>query len=138
VALVLGVSLAAASVLDVPLRGGTGDRTYRPTSVADVRPTYRMAAGEIVLDLRGLDLQGRTARVLVTNGVGHIQIFVPPTATVVASGHAGAGEVRLLGWSWDGAHVDRRRTATGVEGGGRLIVEARVGLGQVEVLHAQA
>src|SRR5205085_98464 len=38
VAIVLGVATAAASVLDVPLTGEGGDRTYRPTTVAELRP----------------------------------------------------------------------------------------------------
>jgi phage shock protein PspC (stress-responsive transcriptional regulator) len=138
VAIVLGASLAVASVADVPLRGGTGDRIYRPTSLAELRPTYRMAVGELVLDLRALDLEGRTARVLVTDGIGHLEVLVPRTATVTAIGHAGAGEVRLFDQAWDGVKVDRGRTFPGREGGGRIVVEARVGLGQVEVLHAEA
>jgi hypothetical protein len=138
VAIMLASSLAVASVIDVPLRGGAGDRTYRPTTLAELRPTYRMAIGELVLDLRALDMQGRTANVLVTDGIGHLQVLVPRSAGVIAMGHAGAGDVRLFEQSWSGVKVDKRQTVAGREGGGRIVVRARVGLGQVEVLHAQA
>jgi phage shock protein PspC (stress-responsive transcriptional regulator) len=138
VAIVLGVALAAASVLDVPIKGESGDRTFRPTTLTDLRPTYRVAVGQLVLDLRDLDLGGRTVSVLATDAIGHLQVLVPRTATVVATGHAGAGDVTLFGQSWDGTHVDKTRTSPGPEGGGRIELTARVGIGQVEVLRAEA
>jgi phage shock protein PspC (stress-responsive transcriptional regulator) len=138
VAVVLGLALAAASVLDVPIEGESGDRTYRPTTVADLRPAYRVAAGQLILDLRGLDLGGRTVSVLASDGIGHLEVLVPPAATVVATGHVGAGEVRLFEESWDGTHVDKTRTSPGQDGGGRVVLRARVGIGQVEVIHAEA
>jgi hypothetical protein len=138
VAIVLGVSLAAASVLDVPLRGGTGDRTYRPATLAELRPSYSMAVGQLVVALRDLDLRGASVDVTVSDGVGHIQVLVPRAAQVVAVGHAGAGDVRLFEWDWSGTHLDKRATAPGQEGRGSIVVHARVGAGQVEVLHAEA
>ena len=47
-------------------------------------------------------------------------------------------QVRLFDLTWNGTHIDKSRIANGVEGGGRIVVRARVGAGQVEVLHAAA
>ena len=55
-AMVLVVPLAVVSAADLDLRGGVGQREYRPTSVADLRPEYRLGVGQIDLDLRNLEL----------------------------------------------------------------------------------
>jgi predicted membrane protein len=94
--------------------------------------------GDLQLDLRDLDLSGRSTEVLVTAGVGHIEVVVPESIQLVVIAHAGLGEVDVFGSSWDGSRIDRRVVAGGREGGGRLTVRARVGIGQVEVLRAAA
>ena len=64
---VLGVLLtllaSAAAVADVPVRGGVGDRTWRPATVSDLHDAYRLGIGQAELDLTRLDLAGagRTA-----------------------------------------------------------------------------
>src|SRR5829696_2592586 len=44
------VALAALAG-NVPVEGGMADRLYQPTTPAQVRPSYRLAGGEMVLDL---------------------------------------------------------------------------------------
>lgn len=138
VAMLLGLGLGVTSVVDVPLTGEIGDRLYRPASVSEIRSSYRLGIGQIVLDLRKVDLAGRDQSVLVTDGIGHVDVIVPAGVEVVAIGHAGAGDVRLFGSDSDGTHIDRRVVSPGIEGGGRLTVRARVGAGQVEVRRAAA
>ncbi|MGH9222236.1 MAG: PspC domain-containing protein [Acidimicrobiales bacterium] len=137
VAILLSLGLAAASVVDVPLRGGAGDRSYRPATVADVRSPYRLGAGEMTLDLSAVDLAPSSSRTIVaTVGLGALMVIVPRTAEVLVIGHAGLGELRLFGLHSEGMDVDRRVTSPGLEGGGRLIIRAGVGVGQVEVRRA--
>ena len=63
-AMVLVLPLAVVSAADLDLRGGVGQREYRPTSVADLRPEYRLGMGQIDLDLRNIELPaGRDASV---------------------------------------------------------------------------
>jgi phage shock protein PspC (stress-responsive transcriptional regulator) len=138
VALVLGAALAVASVADVPLSHGTGERIHRPVSLAALRPTYRLGIGHLVVDLRNIDFNGETRSLLATDGIGELEVIVPSSVEVVAAGHVGAGDVRLFGTNWDGTHVDGRVTSAGQEGGGRLVVRARVGIGQVRVNRAAA
>src|SRR4051794_5650165 len=51
-AMVLVLPLAVVSAADLDLRGGVGPREYRPTSLSQLRPEYRLGAGQIDLDLR--------------------------------------------------------------------------------------
>src|SRR5262249_29254989 len=44
-ALLLFPIVLAASLIHIPFRGGFGERIYRPASVTQVRPEYRMVAG---------------------------------------------------------------------------------------------
>ena len=60
----LGLGLCVASVVDVPLRGGTGDRTFAPSSVLDVRSPYRLAVGHLTLDLSDVDVSGTSPTVV--------------------------------------------------------------------------
>jgi hypothetical protein len=140
VALVLTVALATSSLVDVPLAGGVGDRTYRPVTVEQLRSPYRISVGELTLDLSQLDLDGRRAEVLVTAGIGRVEVLVPSAVQLTVAGHAGLGEVVLLGSTWEGSGIDQRvvRSGAGLEGEGRLSVRARVGIGQVEVRRAAA
>src|SRR5689334_23170200 len=51
-AMVLVLPLAVVSAADIDLRGGVGAQQYRPVSVADLHPQYRVGLGHIDLDLR--------------------------------------------------------------------------------------
>ena len=140
VAILLALGLGVAAAVDVPLRGGTGERDYRPATVADVRTPYRLAIGELTLDLSGLaiDTGSSATPVVASVGVGHLVVIVPRSAEVVVTAHAGLGELDIDGRHWEGTDVDERITLDGVEGGGRIVLRAEVGIGQVEVRRASA
>ena len=66
VALAIGGGVAAAADLD--FRGGIGERTYNPTSVASIPADgYRLGVGRLVVDLRDLDWQQAARRRLSTS-----------------------------------------------------------------------
>lgn len=139
VVVLLGLGLAVASVADVPFHGGIGERFFTPHSTAELQPTYRWGIGHAVLDLRGVDFGPTTSRtVLVTNAIGRLEVIVPPAVTVEVHAHSGAGEIVALGDTWDGSHLDRTVVRAGTDGSGRLVLRARVGIGQVEVRRAAA
>lgn len=82
----------------VPLRGGVGERVWEPTSVAQVRPSYELAAGLLVLDLRSLDVPaGTTVAVEATVAAGTVLVQLPGDVGVRVRGEAGLGEVDLPG-----------------------------------------
>ena len=84
--------LLAASLIDVPLQGGFGDRFDRPATVADVQTTYHLLSGQQVLDLRAVPLDGAVLRITATVGAGRMVVLVPRTVSVQVHGRAGAGE----------------------------------------------
>jgi len=138
VGVVLGVALLAASAVDVPLRGGVGDRTYRPRVASDLQSPYRLAAGNLEVDLGGLDLSGTTATVTASVGAGDLQVVVPDGAEVIVDAHVGAGTITVFGRQSDGTDTGRHLVEPGREGGGRLVLTTRAGFGDLEVLRASS
>jgi hypothetical protein len=139
VGLLLAVALAAASVIDdVPVRGGAGDVSFRPVGIEEVRTPYRLAAGQLIVDLTAVDLHGETVRVVASVAAGHLDIVVPDDVAVEIDAHIGAGDLMLLGRESDGLDIDRQLTDPGREGAGRLILRADAGVGLVEVRRAAA
>ena len=136
VGLLLSVALATASVIDVPIRGGAGDVSHRPATLAEIRSPYRLAAGELFLDLRDLRLDGETLTVVASVAAGSLQVVVPADVAVDVDAHVGAGELDVLGRHSEGVDVDRTVTESGQEGAGRLVLRAETGIGQVEVRRA--
>jgi phage shock protein PspC (stress-responsive transcriptional regulator) len=128
--------LAATTAVDVPLEGGIGDRVHRPQSIDELDDEYRLGVGELVLDLRGLDgadLRGDAPTIEVTIGAGAMEVFLPPGATVTGTAHAQLGDVDVLGARSKGGDATRRIDVIGTEGGGRVDLDLRVGVGEVIV-----
>jgi phage shock protein PspC (stress-responsive transcriptional regulator) len=132
--------LSVSSLIDVPFKGGVGQRTERPSSTAELKPEYHLAAGELRLDLRDVSFpQNSTTDVEATVGAGHLVVIVPGGVEVDVHGHAGAGEVQFPGDDGQGGvRVDRDTQLHAMEGAARIKLDAEVGLGQVEVQDAPA
>jgi len=128
--LILLATLVLSLAIDVPFRGGVGDREWHPTTAAEVDRTYHLAVGQLTLDLSDVTID-RPTRVTVNLGIGEVVVRVPRDASVVLDAHAGAGEVDLLGRTDDGAGASRH--VVDDRGGPELVLSARVGLGHVEV-----
>ncbi|MEO7556623.1 MAG: PspC domain-containing protein [Acidimicrobiales bacterium] len=135
VGLVLATALTAVSVVSIPFEGGIGQRTYRPASAAEVDADYHVAVGELVLrlgDVRPAD--GTTLRIDATVGIGHLLVNVPTDVEVVVRGRSDVGDVRIAGLDESGWRVDQSSAIhAGREGGGRIELDVRVGVGMVEV-----
>ena len=134
--ILVGVMLLAATAIsntiDVPLRGGIGNRQYRPVQVTDLRSRYELGIGELKLDLRDVPLAGGTTVVDAQTGIGALEVFVPSSVRVEVHAHAGAGSLRLFGSDTGGWPDDDQRTVAG-SGTGVLRLNLRVGAGQVRV-----
>ena len=131
---------SAASFSHVTVGGGVGDRTWTPTTVEQLRPTYRLAAGESELDLSGLDLTdpGRY-RVELRQGVGDMLVVVPDDVVVLVDAQVDAGELRLPDVDpIDGTDLDERVTvpAGSSPRAAVLVVDAQLGVGSLEVRRA--
>ena len=132
VGLLLTLVTAVATVADVPLTGGTGERTWHPVRADSLEPEYRLGAGSLELDLRDLDVPVRSRRVEVSVGAGRIRLWLPEGADVELDTHVGMGSALVLGREDGGIDVDRHLD---LQRGGsrRLVIDAHVGMGRLEV-----
>jgi phage shock protein PspC (stress-responsive transcriptional regulator) len=128
------IAAACASVVDVPLRGGIGDRVWEPTAV--VRPAYRLGIGDSTLDLTRVTADDIDTDVSV--GIGHLRVVVPSDATVDVDAHAGAGQLHVLGRVVDGTDLDESVHSRGGELGKTITLDVRIGVGQLEVVRDAA
>ena len=138
VGLVLLVALSFTSALKIPFSGGVGQRTYNPATLSEVDDEYHLAIGELRLDLGRIHLpSGSVQHITATVGIGHLLLEVPRDVTVVVNGHAELGSFAIGGHDDGGWKVDKREVLhQGNESGGRIEIDATVGVGQVEVQDA--
>ncbi|GAA3385517.1 hypothetical protein GCM10020369_19340 [Cryptosporangium minutisporangium] len=102
----LGIGSIAENVDGGPSNDGR-DVTHRPTSVAEVLPTYEFGAGDFELDLTAVDFTGTTKTIVVNSGFGDSQILLPEDVDVRIEYDLGAGDAQIL---------DRRDEGLGVHG----------------------
>ncbi|MGZ4108401.1 MAG: hypothetical protein ACXVP7_01805 [Actinomycetota bacterium] len=130
----LTVLLLASTVVDVPLGGGAGNRTYRPTMLES--RTYELAMGEMTIDLRHPAIRSatpRTVHIAGHVGVGHLVVIVPSTYTAIdVHAKAGIGDVLVFGHDRSGFGPEYRSAGTS-EITPSLVLDVTVGIGQVEV-----
>jgi phage shock protein PspC (stress-responsive transcriptional regulator) len=131
---ILPVALVS-SLVRVPIRGGTGDRVFAPTSVQSVSPEYRLAAGHIRLDLTDLQWGSSSVSTRIRVAAGQIDVIVPDDVTVDFHGHAGAGEIDLPGGVVrNGVDVTLQTAIAGSQPTApHLNLDAEVSLGQIHV-----
>ena len=130
-AVVLSLAAAADWDLEIPLGGGVGDRTERPTTPADLTG-YELGVGNLVVDLRQLQVPPGTTRVQARVGVGELAVEVPQGVSVAVVARSGLGQVQALGQE-EGGFASRIDTVSEAGGDRRLELDLRVGLGQVRV-----
>lgn len=89
---VLAVPLVLVADTDVSLWSGTGERRVEITSPDDLQDEYRYGIGELVVDMRRLDLAGAARRVDIGLVVGKIRVYVPDSVELVIDADIGAGQ----------------------------------------------
>jgi phage shock protein PspC (stress-responsive transcriptional regulator) len=138
-ALVMAMPVAVVAAADIEFKGGVGDREYRPASVDDLRDTYRLGAGRLRVDLRDVDfVPTTTTHMKVRVGTGRIHVIAPDGVCVQTVAHAGAGNIRLGGRRSEGIDVDAERRPVAENSAPVLDLDARAGLGEIEVTSTRA
>jgi phage shock protein PspC (stress-responsive transcriptional regulator) len=133
-AVVLALSAGVVSAAGVDLDGGVGDRSYRPTSTAELRETYQLGAGDLTLDLLALKLPPGETRVRLDLGVGTARVVLHDSeACVGLTGDVGIGEARLYQRKSSGVDVDFSELPTASASTPRLVIEGDVGVGSLQV-----
>ena len=112
---VLIMPLAVVSAADIDLRGGVGELKYRPPTVADMHPQYRLGVGHMDLDLSRLDLPAQTTQVNVSLGMGEARVRVPAGTCVLTDAKIGVGaaDVPERSNQWIDISIEPDRAARG-------------------------
>lgn len=133
-ALVVGAALFLTAVVDIPLRGPVGQHRWSPQTISEVDDPYELSAGEGTLDLRAISIPaGEELSVDASVGMGHLIVEVPYDATVEVTTDIGMGEAVVFGTSDSGIGVGGTQVSDPDLDAGRLVLDLRVGLGQIEV-----
>jgi phage shock protein PspC (stress-responsive transcriptional regulator) len=131
VAFVLAVAVIAAAHVD--LHGGIGERAYRPQRLSEVRPTYRLGAGRLEIDLRSIAFPAGDTRLHVRLGMGELVVLVPRGVCVATSARIGGGYVGAFEGRSGGLDVDWAERPSPPPHTPRLVLEGNVGLGALLV-----
>jgi hypothetical protein len=107
-----------------------------------VHSQYRLAIGNMTLDLRNVVFPAGTTHVTASVGIGHLQVEVPSGTTVSVNAHSGVGQVQVFGQDDSGLSAGRAVQAPGPPGSGsaagpgratQIVLDAQTGVGQVQV-----
>jgi phage shock protein PspC (stress-responsive transcriptional regulator) len=130
---ILVAAAAVASVFHVNVGDGVGDRTYVAAGATDVQRDYRLGVGSLRVDLSGVPLPVGETSVRARVGIGELRVVVPAGVALRVNATSRAGEVHVLGLSDDGRNAAIRVNDQGLR---VLVLDARVGLGKVDVVRA--
>jgi hypothetical protein len=135
-ALALAIGVGAASAADLDLKGGVGDRDYRPAAASAIPDGgYELGVGRLAVDLRGLDWSRKRVLDLDARvGAGQLVVAVPSKVCVVADTHVGAGALRVAGQQSDGVDVDLA-TGAGATGMPQLRIDAEADVGEIRIVN---
>ncbi len=136
-ALAIALPLAFVSAAGIDLDGGFGDREERPGTLAEVKDTYRLGAGQLIVDLRDVTLPAGDHPLSVHIGAGHAQVIVDRDVCVASKAEIGMGAVAIFDHDSGGIDVDWRDTRRADGDTPRLVLDGDVGLGLLEVSHTR-
>lgn len=132
-AVLLVIALAIGTALGSTLRGPVGELEASPRTAGEIDDPYRLAIGELTIDLRELDFGGRAASIEASVGLGVINVIYPDDVRIDATTSFGIGNVEtsLAGNATeDGERV--RTEPTGELSRGTITLDLSVGVGSIE------
>jgi hypothetical protein len=132
-ALAFAIPVAIVAAAHADLRGGMGERTFRPRSLAEMRPSYRLGVGRLEVDLRAVAFPPGVTSLRVRLGAGQLVVLVPDTVCVSTRAQLGGGYVGALDRESEGLDVDWSNRPSPPARVPRLLVEGDVGLGAMFV-----
>jgi phage shock protein PspC (stress-responsive transcriptional regulator) len=110
-----------------------GDRTVRPTTLAQVADPIQLSFGELALDLTALPLTDDPTEVTADVEVGQIDVVVPNDAAVDVQARVGAGQITVFGERRGGRGAEVEVVHPGTAGSGRLALDLDLGRGNIVV-----
>ena len=130
---VLTIGLTVGSS-NIAIRGGIGDRVYRPALLQPVN-SYRLGVGDLTVDLTAAPLTSGLTTVSARVGVGHLLVKIPAGAAVRAEVDAGFGNAEVLGERLDihGRSRDIFESDGYDDAPQQIRLILKIGVGQIEV-----
>jgi len=132
-ALIVALPLGVVAAADLDFEGGIGERSYRPTAGSQLQPAYTLGMGELVVDLRDLEMPAGRTDLKLDLGLGEAIVFVPEGVCVASDVRVGAGYAQILDRENGGLDVDWRDSPDSA-GAPRLVIDADVGMGALQVV----
>ncbi len=123
--------MLASSVVTAAFDGGWGDPVFRPRSLNDVDNHYTLTGGDMEIDLRSVDLDGKVVEIEGDVGFGRLLVLVPEGVGVDLTAHVGFGDLIVFGDHNGGVDVDR---TVRVDGNGVIVLDLDVGFGALEIV----
>lgn len=120
-----------ATFLSVPIQGGIGDHRFTPTSVAELRDEYRMAAGVMRIDLRQLPATTKPVEIKASVAAGQLLVILPEDASVDVDSAVGAGDLSILGAYQAGTQLRDHHVVVGQAP--RFVLHLEGGIGGINV-----
>jgi phage shock protein PspC (stress-responsive transcriptional regulator) len=104
----LAVPLVALTALagSVPVEGGVAERLFQPRTPAEVRSDYRLAGGELILDLSRVQPGPNQPPIQASVAGGRLLVVLPDEVAAKIRGRVGVGTLDLLGHVDNGVQVD--------------------------------
>jgi hypothetical protein len=112
-----------------------GSQTTTPTEVSEIDGrAFTHDVGDVTYDLTDLDFGGETVEMSVDLGAGTLVVEVPDEVTVNLEATVGAGQIDAFGKATSGVSLTRNETSTGEPGGGSVLLDLDVDLGDLRVV----
>jgi phage shock protein PspC (stress-responsive transcriptional regulator) len=134
-ALVIAIPLGFVAASGIDVKGGVGDRDYRPTSLAEVKQGYRLGVGALRVDMRNVDLPAGRTPLKLRVGIGSVRVLVPADVCIDSHMRVAAGYARVLERDSAGLDVDWSNRPLEIAGTKRLVIAGKVGIGEIQVAH---
>jgi phage shock protein PspC (stress-responsive transcriptional regulator) len=132
-AIVLALPLAAVAATDLDLRGTWGDRSFRPTTVAELADGYEMGVGSMRVDLRDVELPPGRTDLPLQIGMGEIQVLVPQDMCVVTDAAISMGAANTGHGEEGGVDIDVHDGPVPDPGVAYVRIDADLGIGALHV-----
>ncbi len=135
--IILTLALSVASLADVPLTGGVGDREHRPAAFAELDSPYELGIGEMTVDLSRVEFPAGETTVRVKQGIGDLTVILPEGVGAVVDWELGVGDITIFeSFNQSGVGHDGVESRTG-QRDATVRVRLSVGIGDVEVRYAR-